>query len=181
MPTTRITVDEYEQMIESGILTEKDRVVLIRGEIVPKMAIGTPHSACVKRLNDLLGSKKADRFLLGVQDPIRLPDSEPEPDLTLLRRRDDYYLSGHPRPEDVFLLIEVADSSLEDDRDIMRPLYAESGIEDYWIVNLRDQCLEVYRQPQPDGSYLETHILRRGQRVEVTTLPGLSFAVKDWF
>jgi Uma2 family endonuclease len=181
MPTTRITVDEYEQMIESGILTEKDRVVLIRGEIVPKMPIGTPHSACVKRLNDLFGSKKADRFLLGVQDPIRLPDSEPEPDLTLLRRREDFYASGHPRPDDIFLVIEVADSSLEDDKEVMRPLYAESGIEEYWIVNLRDQYLEVYRQPQPDGSYREVHILRRGERVEVSTLPGLSFAVEDLF
>jgi Uma2 family endonuclease len=181
MPTTRITVDEYEQMIESGVLTEKDRVVLIRGEVVPKMSIGTPHSACVKRLNDLVSSRKTDRFLVGVQDPIRLPDSEPEPDLTLLRRRDDFYLSGHPQPDDILLLIEVADSSLDEDREVMRPLYAEAGIREYWIVNLRDQCLEVYRQPQPDGSYREIQILRRGQQVEITALPGLSFAVEDLF
>jgi Uma2 family endonuclease len=181
MPTTRITVDEYEKMIESGILTKRDRVVLIRGEIVPKMSIGTPHTACVKRLNDFLGSKKCDRFLLGVQDPIRLPDSEPEPDLSLVRRRDDFYKSGHPRPDDIFLVIEVADSSLDDDREVMRPLYAESGIKEYWIVNLPEQCLEVHRQPQPDGSYREIHILRYGQQVEVSTLPGLSFAVDDLF
>jgi Uma2 family endonuclease len=181
MPTTRITVDEYEQMIESGLLTEKDRVVLIRGEIVPKMSIGPKHNGTVDRLNRLLNRRVDESAQVRVQSSIRLPDSEPEPDLTLLRPRDDFYTFANPRPADILLVIEVADSSLEDDREIMRPLYAESGIEEYWIVNLPDQCLEVYRHPQPDGSYREIHILRRGDQVEVTALPGLWFAVEDLF
>jgi Uma2 family endonuclease len=181
MPTTRITVDEYEQMIESGILTEKDRVVLIRGEVVPKMAMGPNHAASVRRLTRFVDRRIGQFAQVSPQCPIRLPDSEPEPDLAVLRLRDDFYASGHPRPADILLLIEVADSWLEEDREVMRPLYAEAGIRDYWIVNLRDQCLEVYRQPQPDGSYGEIQILRRGQQVEITALPGLSFAVEDLF
>jgi Uma2 family endonuclease len=183
MPLTltrhRFSVDDYEQMIEKGILGENDRVELIRGEILDKMAIGDPHTATVKRLNHLFSRLVGDRVTLSIQDPIRLPDSEPEPDVALLRPQADYYASGKPLPPDVFLLIEVADSSLDFDRDVKRPLYAQSGIGEYWIVNLTDDCLEVYRRPQPDGSYGDVQTLRRGDQVEVTALPGLLLPVTD--
>ena len=94
----RYTVDEYEEMVVRGILTERDRVELIRGEIVDKMTVGTPHTACTKRLICLLSEALRGRANIGIQDPIRLPDSEPEPDVSVVRSRPDFYLAGHPHP-----------------------------------------------------------------------------------
>ena len=175
----RFSVAEYEQMIEHGILTENDRVELIHGEIIDKMAIGDAHAACVKRLNRLLGTTFGNRSLISVQDPICLIDSEPEPDLALLIPRGDFYLSGKPRPADILLVIEVSDSSLEYDRLVKLPMYAEAGIAEFWIVNLEDDCLEVYRQPTTSGVYNEILILRRGQNADVAALPGPKVAVDD--
>lgn len=175
----RFSVDEYEQMIEHGILTENARVELIRGEIIEKMAIGNPHAASVKRLNRLFGTILAARALVSVQDPVRLFDSEPEPDLALLLPRDDYYASSKPRPGDILLVIEVSDSSLEYDRDVKLPMYAEAGIQEFWIVNLIDDCLEVYRQPTAGGGYDDFQVLRRGQEIEIAALPGAIVAVDD--
>jgi Uma2 family endonuclease len=179
MAITRYSVDDYEEMIRLGALTENDRVQLIRGEIVPKMPIGPRHSSCVTGLLESLGGRTAGRAILRVQDAIRLPDSEPEPDISLVRRRADRYASGHPQPVDVFLIVEVADSSLDDDRNIMLPLYAESGIQEYWIVNIPDECLEVYRGPRPDGTYQETRVLKRGESTDIAALPGVVVAVDE--
>ena len=159
MAITRYSVDDYEEMVRLGVLTENDRVELIRGEIVPKMAIGPKHGSCLKRFNSVLSQRVRGRAIVGIQDPVRLPDSEPEPDVSVLKPRADYYANGHPQPPDILLLVEISDSSLDDDRNIMKPLYAEAGIEEFWIANLRDDCLEVYRGPQPDGTYRETRIL----------------------
>ena len=115
----------------------------------------------------------------GVQDPVRLLDSEPEPDVSVLRPRADFYASGHPEPADIFLIIEVADSSLHDDRNIMKPLYAESGITEFWIVNLVDECLEVYRDPRPDGTYQDERVLKRGESTDIAALPGVVIAVNE--
>ena len=175
----RFTVDDYEQMIERGILTENDRVELIRGEIIEKMSIGDPHAARVKQLNRTYGSLVGDRILISIQDPIRLADSVPEPDVALLRLRADFYSAGKPQPADILLLIEVSDTSLEYDREVKRALYAEAGIVEYWILNLVDECLEVYRQPQPDGTYRDVQTLRRGQTVEIAALPGLTLAIDE--
>jgi Uma2 family endonuclease len=179
MAITRYSVDDYEEMIRLGALTENDRVQLIRGEIVPKMPIGPRHSASVKRLSEVLFQRAVPAAIVGIQDPIHLPDSEPEPDVSVVRRRADRYASGHPRPADVFLIVEVADSSLDDDRNIMLPLYAESGIQEYWIVNIPDECLEVYRGPRPDGTYQETRVLKRGESTDIAALPGVVVAVDE--
>jgi len=173
----RFSVDEYEQMIERGILTEDDRVELIRGEIIDKMSIGDEHAACVKRLNRLSSRMLGDRAVVSIQDPIRLADSAPEPDVALAKPRDDFYASGKPRAADVLLVIEVADTSLDADREVKRPLYAENGIAEYWIVNLGEACIEVHRQPRPDGTYQEVRTLRRGQTLDVAALPGCTLAV----
>lgn len=181
MPSTRVyhrfTVDEYEQMVATGILTEQDRVELIRGEILAKMTIGDPHIACVLRLNWLLSQLAAGRALVSIQNPIRLSDSMPEPDVALLRPRADFYRSGKPRPPDIFLVIEVADTSLDFDRETKRSLCAEAGIVEYWIANLVDQCVEVHRQPRPDGSYAVVQIARPGQQIEIEALPGVIVSV----
>jgi Uma2 family endonuclease len=181
MAITRYSVDDYEEMIRLGVLTENDRVELIRGEIVARMAIGPKHGACVKRLIWLSTQRLAGRAIVASQDPVRLADSEPEPDLSILRPRADFYSSGHPEPPDIFLNVEVADSSLADDRNIMRPMYAEAGISEFWIVNLVDECLEVYRDPQPDGTYQVERVLRRGESTDIVALPGFIVAVDELF
>jgi hypothetical protein len=127
MAITRYSVDDYEEMVRLGALTENNRVELIRGEIVPKMAIGPKHGSCLKRFNMFLSQRVAGRAIVGIQDPVRLSDSEPEPDVSVLEPRDDYYANGHPQPPDILLLVEFSDSSLDNDRKIMKPLYAEAG------------------------------------------------------
>jgi Uma2 family endonuclease len=173
------SVDEYERMVESAILTENARVELIRGEILNKMPTNPPHASTVKRISQLLRDLFGKKIAIGVQDPIRLPEAEPEPDISVMRFRADYYAEAHPVPEDILLIIEVADSSLLEDREFKGPLYAESGIVEYWIVNLGDACLEVHRSPQPDGSYAEKQIVRRGKQIEITGLPGVVIEVSD--
>jgi Uma2 family endonuclease len=96
-----------------------------------------------------------------------------------LRARSDFYGAGKPEPADVFLLIEVSDTSLEFDRMVKGPLYAEAGIREYWIVNLEEECVEIRRDPQPDGSYRDVRALRRGERIELAELPGTGIAISE--
>lgn len=175
----RFTVEEYEQMIATGILTEDDRVELIWGEIVEMSPINVRHAAVVKRLNAYFTTALAGRAIVGIQDPIRLGnDSEPQPDLTLLRPRDDYYASGHPGPEDVWLLVEVADTTLNFDRSVKLPLYAGAGITEVWIVNLADDRIEVYRRPQGDA-YRTRRSAAPGEVIAPELFADLSVAVDD--
>ncbi|HLW63818.1 MAG TPA: Uma2 family endonuclease [Gemmataceae bacterium] len=175
----RFTVAEYEQMIEFGILDENRPVELIRGEIVTKMPIGDRHAATVDRCNRIFNRKIGDRAIVRVQNPIRFPDSEPETDISLVQPHDDFYESAKPQPADVFLLLEVSDTSIEYDRDVKGPLYAQANIVEYWILNLNDDALEVYRQPQSNGTYADVRILRRGDQIEIAALPGVIVQVAE--
>lgn len=179
MAITRYSVDDYEEMIRLGVLAENDRVELIRGQILAKIPIGPRHAASVKRLIRSIVPQVIGRATVGGQDPIRLPDSEPEPDLSVVRERPDCYESGHPRPADILLIAEVSDSSLDEDRTVKKALYAEAGIVEYWIVNLVDDCLEIHRDPRPDGTYRDVRILRRGNMAEIAGLPGVVVAVAE--
>ena len=133
----RFTVDEYHRMGQVGILGEDDRVELLEGEIVEMAPIGSRHQATVDRLTRLFSGRMADAVLVRVQGPVRLAeDSEPQPDVTLLRLRDDFYATAHPGPEDVILLVEVSDSSIEYDREVKLPHYARQVIPEVWIVDL---------------------------------------------
>jgi Uma2 family endonuclease len=126
-----------------------------------------------------LGETFRGLAILGVQDPVHLDDfSEPEPDLAVLRHKDDFYLDHHPRPEDVFLVVEVADSTLEFDRRRKLPLYARSGIPEVWIVNLVDGLLEVYRDPAPHG-YRQSLRLSREDTIVPTAFPDVELFVGD--
>src|SRR5207247_1124457 len=118
--------------------------------------------------------------VVAIQNPIRLADSKPEPDISVLKPRDDFYTKSTPLPADVLLLIEVADSTLDYDRQVKAPLYAENGIAEYWIVNLEDKCVEVHRQPQPDGTYADVRTLRLGDTADIAALPGIVIAVADF-
>lgn len=148
------SLEEYHWLIEQGFFHEDERVELIEGVLHKMSPKGLRHAACLTRALRFFNAALGDRACVRAQDPITLPDSisEPEPDLVVARRRDDDYVNHHPLPEDVALVVEIANSSLEYDRRVKVPLYAAAGITEYWIVNLREDLIEVYRQPtSPDA------------------------------
>jgi Uma2 family endonuclease len=148
----RFTRAEYYRMAEVGILGEDDRIELIKGEIVEMSPIGRRHRAFVGNLNQLLAVRLAGRAFVWMQNPIVLSeDTEPQPDLAVLRRRPVPYKEREAWAEDAFLLIEVADSSLAYDRTTKLRLYAEAGIPEYWVVDCISETVEVHRAPSPEG------------------------------
>jgi Uma2 family endonuclease len=177
--THKFTVDEYGKMAEIGVFKAGDRVELIRGEIIEMSPIGTRHAACVRRLNLLLSEKLGKRALSDTQNPIQLGNnSQPQPDITLLQPRDDFYASHHPQPADIFLLVEVADTTLEGDRTIKIPLYAEHNITEVWLVNLPENCLEVYRQPTPTGYEIVSRFYS-GDTLSLQSFPDITLPIND--
>ena len=173
------TVEEYYRMAQAGILTEDDRVELIEGEIIKMTPVGSRHAACVDRLTHLFSARVLGRAIVRVQNPIRLSErSEPQPDLALLRFRPDFYASSHPGPQDVFLVVEVAETSVDLDREIKLPLYARSGIAEAWLVDLAGEQLEVHRHPTRQG-YGEVQRVGRGARVRSQALPDLDLSVDE--
>jgi Uma2 family endonuclease len=175
----RFTTADYYRMAEAGILNEDSRVELIGGEVLEMSPIGRRHVASVNRLNDLLPPLVRHAAIISVQNPIQLDEhNEPEPDLALLHRRADYYASGHPAPQDVLLIVEVADSSIEYDRQTKAPLYARFGIPELWIVDLTRDHIAVSREPTSAG-YATTRVYRRGESISPLALPDLRIAVDD--
>ncbi len=173
------TVDEYHKMLEAGVLTENDQVELIRGEIVQMSPIGFRHAACVDRLTELFIIRLVQLARVRVQNPVTLDDSsEPQPDIALLRRRPDFYQTGHPTPSDIFLLVEVSDTTVNYDREVKIPLYAEDNIAEVWLVNLTEQCLEVYRQPSVQG-YRTVQSFQIGETLTIQALPDVTFTVDE--
>lgn len=172
------TVAEYHRMAEAGILSEDDRVELIEGEIVEMAPIGSRHAGHVNRLNRLFSQWAGDQAIVSVQNPVRLGEhSEPQPDLALLKPRSDFYAQSHPGPEDVLLVVEVAETSADYDREVKVPLYARFGVPEVWLVDLAGEGIEVYRQPSPQG-YQEARTVRRGEAVApLLLLPDLPLAV----
>ena len=138
-------------MCEAGVFRDADRLELIEGEIIEMSPIGERHAAAVRRLNNLTRRLGEDEALVDAQNPVVLGDiSEPQPDLAILRPRSDFY-AEHPRPEDILLLIEVADTSLAYDREVKVPTYSRYGVPEVWIADLNNAVVEVYRRPTADG------------------------------
>lgn len=159
------TVQEYHLMAEAGILTENDRVELIHGEIINMSPIGNRHLACVNRLTMLLAPLLNTKAIVSVQNPVRVDEySEPEPDVTLLKLQSDFYAQEGIKPQNVFLIIEISDSTLDYDRKIKLPLYAEAGISEIWIVNLPEEQVETYTQPA-NGIYQQIEKFKRGMTI----------------
>ena len=162
LPVRRFTVAEYYAMAEAGILTEDDRVELIDGVIVEMSPVGSRHVGVVNGFNRALTEAVGRRAVVQVQSPIRLDDgTEPQPDLVLLRERADLYASGHAGPQDVLLLIEVADSSVGYDRNEKLPRYARAGIPEVWLTLLPEDVVEAHTEPTENG-YRVTRRLRAG-------------------
>ena len=175
----QFTVEEYYQMGEAGILTEDDRVELIEGEIIQMAPIGISHSSLVDYLTNTIARMARKKGIVRTQNPIRLSDiSEPQPDIALLKYRDDFYRKNHPTSEDVYLIIEVADTSLQYDRDTKVPLYARHDIPEVWIVDIQGQAIEVYRNPK-EGQYLEISRLSPEQKIAPMHFPELVLSVKE--
>lgn len=174
----RFTGEEFDRMVALGILTDEERVELLDGVLVPMTPIGDLHAAGVNRLNELLTLRLAGRALVIVQNPIALPASRPYPDLTVLRRRADYYAAGKPEPVDAYLAIEVSDTSLTRDRDVKLPAYGRAGIAESWVVDLIGQAVIVAREPGTTG-YASVSVHPRGERLTVAGFPDVSLTVNE--
>ncbi len=173
----RFTVDEYYRMARAGVFGEDDRMELIEGGLVDMSPIGPEHAGATSFLNHALLERLRDKALVRVQLPLRIDEtSEPEPDLVLVRPREDYYRSDHPRPDDVLLLIEVSETSRDYDRRVKLPLYARAGIPEVWLADLVENAVEVHRRPR-DGRYEELRTYRSGESLRCEALPELEIPV----
>lgn len=177
----RLTVSDYYRMAEVGILGPEARVELIDGEIIDMAPPGSLHASTVHRLNRILIRAAGDAAMVLVQNPVRLSEySEPQPDLALLEERKDFYSRQHPGPDDVYLVIEVADASLHFDRDVKVALYAAHGIPEMWLVDLRDRRLVRHRNPQ-QGVYTTVDEPDLGVPLEISALPGVAVELELLF
>jgi len=166
-------------MAETGVLPPGARVELLNGEIIDMSPIGPFHGGVTDYLTNLFASSSNRRWQTRVQNPVRLDEhSEPQPDLMLLKPVPDFYRKRHPLPEDVFLLIEVADSTVESDQAEKIPAYGRAGIPEVWIVNLNELTVEVYREPNFTG-YGSKTILRAGEQAAPLAFPDVTVDVAE--
>jgi Uma2 family endonuclease len=179
-PARRLfTVAEYHQMIETGILKEGARVELLNGEIIEMFAIGPRHASIVDRLVHILPPRLKGKAILRVQNPITISDySEPQPDLSLVKPRADFYVNEHPTPADALVVIEVADSTVEKEPRAKIPSYAHAGIPESWLIDLVEDRIEVHSAPY-NGVYQEVRIIQRGQKVISKSLPQLKLKADE--
>ena len=153
----RLSIEQYHAIIQAGILTDDDSVELLEGWLVFKMPKNPPHRATTRLVRTALENILPAGWYVDSQEPITLSNSEPEPDIVVVRGDTRQYLDRHPGAEDIALIIEVSDTTLERDRTVKKRIYARAGISIYWIVNLVEEQVEVYSQPlveveQPDYS-----------------------------
>jgi Uma2 family endonuclease len=179
--TRRFTADEYHRMGQVGILSEDDRVELIDGEVLAMTPIGPRHAASVDRCTRTFTLAAGDDAIVRVQGPVRLNlYTEPEPDVVLLRPRADFYAEAHPSPADILLVVEVADSSIDYDRSVKQYLYAQSGVREYWLVDLNENVLVRHASPE-DGAYRIVERVERDTRVAPVLLPRCVIRASDLF
>jgi Uma2 family endonuclease len=177
----RLTVAEYYRMAEVGILAPGARVELIEGEVIDMPPIGSLHAGTVKYLARQLMYAVGDTAIVSTQDPVFLdPHSEPQPDVALLHPRPDFYRGAHPTPADVFLLVEVADTTLAYDTQIKLPLYARHGIPEVWLVDLTNQRFIIHRSPTSTGFH-DAQSLTDLSAVTPLLLPGVTVDLSALF
>ncbi len=174
-----IDVDEYYRLAQIGVLSEDDRVELIEGEIIPMTPIGNRHASCVMRLIELIMTKLERKVIINPQNPLRLNRyNEPQPDITILKRDPNFYENKTPDAGDTHIVIEIADSSIQHDRKTKRALYAKRGIPEYWLVNLTNNTIEVYTQPE-QNTYKTQITYHRGDNIQSTIWPDLILDVDE--
>jgi len=170
---------EWRKLGEANIFPPESRLELINGEIIEMAPIGSHHASHLKRLINVFSSLTKDSAIIAAQDPLELGDlSEPEPDFMLLHPSSNFYYDNHPTANNVFLLVEIADSSLKFDQNQKLRLYALHNIPEYWLLNTQDCCLEVYRQPY-NGLYAEKTTLRAGDKITLSQLNDISINIAD--
>ena len=175
------SVDEFHRMAEAGVLGEDDRLELLDGEIVRMTPIGSHHAGCVNRLTSLLTAAVGTDAVVSVQNPVICGDrTELQPDLAILKPRTDFYSRAHPRPQDVYALIEVADSSIGYDQGVKMLAYAMAGIPALVIIDLGAREVAVYRTPV-DGTYRQHHVLRSDDMLQVPGVAAAKMRVGDLF
>ncbi|MQA89410.1 MAG: Uma2 family endonuclease [Gemmatimonas sp.] len=175
------TVADYYRMAATGILSPDDRVELLEGEVVEMTPISSRHAGCVNYLGRELQRLIGSRAVVAIQNPVQLSDlSEPQPDLSVLKPRPDLYRESHPRPEDTWLVIEVADTSVETDRTVKGFLYARAGVPEFWLVDLSSATIEVYRNPG-EGGWAEGSLARSSERLSPAALPDVGLDVAEVF
>jgi Uma2 family endonuclease len=180
MPATRhrFTLDDWHQMIETGVLRKDQRVELLDGEIYEMAPIYPPHQSVVDRLARLLITRLGTRAIVRVQGSVPArPRSEPQPDLAVLRERNDFYRTTHPEADEVHLIIEVADTTLRRDHAKLR-LYATAGMLEVWIVDIQGERVEVYRDPV-EARYADVGLAARGERLACLAFPDVVLMVDE--
>lgn len=171
IPHRKFTVEQYYQMAETGILAPDERVELLEGEIIEMAPIGPRHLICVNKLTRYLNSQLDESIMVNTQNPIRLTNfSEPEPDVSLIK--DAAQLTEVPTSEATLLAIEVSDSTLDRERSIKQRIYANAKIPEYWIINLPEDVVEVYRTPMGDV-YQDVTVVARDESISSLLLPNL--------
>ncbi|HRQ38969.1 MAG TPA: Uma2 family endonuclease [Chloroflexota bacterium] len=158
----QISVERYHEMIEAGLLTEDDRLELLEGYMVEKMTVNPPHAFVTETIREAIAAIIPDLFFVSSQQPVTMPDSEPEPDVLVVKGKRRNFIQRHPMPEEVALLVEVADSTIHQDQNWKKRIYGRAGIAVYWIVNLPERQIEVYTQPsgptaQPTYHHMVTY------------------------
>ncbi len=176
----QFTVEEYYQLGELGMLGD-GRTELIDGDIVYMAPIGSRHAGCVNRLLKIFARNLRERAAIAIQNPVRLNGRlEPQPDLSILKLRDDDYIKSHPQTQDIYLLIEVSVTTIDDDRNVKSVLYGKAGIIELWIVDIEAQLIEVYRNPGANG-YESIQQFRPGERISPLSFPDIVISVDAIF
>ncbi|MGB3654948.1 MAG: Uma2 family endonuclease [Rivularia sp. (in: cyanobacteria)] len=173
------TVEEYHRMAEAGIFDEDERVELLEGKIICKDKIGTAHRSAVGRIDYLLKNLLENQAWVSIQDPIQLDDySEPEPDIAVVKIDSLDYADHHPIPDEVYLVIEVADTTFKKDCETKGKAYAAAGIVDYWVLDVINRQLHVFRQPSENG-YKSEVVLRENESISPLSFPDLSINILE--
>ena len=174
------TVEEYHRMIDAGILTTEDKVELLEGRIVQMSPQRPPHAGTTQRTDGYLQNLLRGRAQIRVQLPITLSTSEPEPDIAVVRISPDAYGNHHPGPNEIFLLIEVAYTTLDSDRSEKAPIYARANIPDYWILDVSNRLVYIFRNPSASGYEFET-ILNQDATLAPLAFPDIEIPFSELF
>ena len=188
VPSYRLTVEQYHEMLARGIVTEGEPLELLEGQILPKdrsanggnpMTVGTRHATAVTRIGELSSRLKRSGCFVRIQQPLTLaPFNEPEPDAAIVAGNPDDYVQSHPNARHTLCVIEVADASLQRDRVIKQQIYADAGIKQYVIINLADKVIEVYTQPlKEQGRYGRSETLKPGRQLTLATAKGAGLSL----
>ncbi|MDY6781390.1 MAG: Uma2 family endonuclease [Cyanobacteriota bacterium] len=175
------TVEDYHRMIEAQILTSEDRVELVEGQIRYMNPQQPPHAAATQRTSDCLRTLLTGKAIIRVQLPVTLPpNSEPEPDIAVVRIDSDEYQESHPTPNDIFLLVEIADKTLYSDRNRKAQIYARAGIVDYWVLNVNKRQIYIFREPQ-NGEYQQEILLNEDAILSLVAFPEITLTASQLF